>query len=606
MSTPHQLLRSVFGYPAFRGLQEAIVLHLVAGGDALVLMPTGWGKSICYQIPALARDGVGLVVSPLIALMQDQVDGLKELGVAAEFLNSSLAADTALRVERDVAAGTVKLLYVAPERLLTPRFLGLLDQLHVKGRLALFAIDEAHCVSQWGHDFRADYLQLAVLGQRYPGVPRIALTATADTMTRREIRDRLHLREAREFIASFDRPNIRYAIAEREDERAQLHAFLAEHAGEAGIVYCLSRKKVDAIAAWLATSGHRALPYHAGMDADLRRAHQLRFLREDAVIIVATIAFGMGIDKPDVRFVVHLDLPRSLESYYQETGRAGRDGEPSDAWMLYGLSDVVQQRRMIDMGDADEQFKRVARGKLDALLGLCETPNCRRGRLLAYFGEARDEGYRCGNCDNCLSPPETWDATEAVRMALSAIFRTGQRYGAAYLIDVLRGNANATVVQRGHERLSVFGIGRAVAAMQWRSLFRQLVALGWVEVDTEGFGTLRLTDAAKPVLRGEVPALLRRTAATGVARARRDRRPAADSGELGAAAQQLFDRLKAWRRETAAADNVPAYVILHDRVLREIALTLPTSPAALANISGIGENKLRRFGDALLSLVNEG
>jgi len=606
MSTPHQLLRSVFGYPAFRGLQEAIVLHLVAGGDALVLMPTGWGKSICYQIPALARDGVGLVVSPLIALMQDQVDGLKELGVAAEFLNSSLAADTALRVERDVAAGTVKLLYVAPERLLTPRFLGLLDQLHVKGRLALFAIDEAHCVSQWGHDFRADYLQLAVLGQRYPGVPRIALTATADTMTRREIRDRLHLREAREFIASFDRPNIRYAIAEREDERAQLHAFLAEHAGEAGIVYCLSRKKVDAIAAWLATSGHRALPYHAGMDADLRRAHQLRFLREDAVIIVATIAFGMGIDKPDVRFVVHLDLPRSLESYYQETGRAGRDGEPADAWMLYGLSDVVQQRRMIDMGDADEQFKRVARGKLDALLGLCETPNCRRGRLLAYFGEARDEGYRCGNCDNCLSPPETWDATEAVRMALSAIFRTGQRYGAAYLIDVLRGNANATVVQRGHERLSVFGIGRAVADMQWRSLFRQLVALGWVEVDTEGFGTLRLTDAAKPVLRGEVPALLRRTAATGVARARRDRRPAADSGELGAAAQQLFDRLKAWRRETAAADNVPAYVILHDRVLREIALKLPTSPAALANISGIGENKLRRFGDALLSLVNEG
>jgi len=606
MSTPHQLLRSVFGYPAFRGLQEAIVLHLVAGGDALVLMPTGWGKSICYQIPALARDGVGLVVSPLIALMQDQVDGLKELGVAAEFLNSSLAADTALRVERDVAAGTVKLLYVAPERLLTPRFLGLLDQLHVKGRLALFAIDEAHCVSQWGHDFRADYLQLAVLGQRYPGVPRIALTATADTMTRREIRDRLHLREAREFIASFDRPNIRYAIAEREDERAQLHAFLAEHAGEAGIVYCLSRKKVDAIAAWLATSGHRALPYHAGMDADLRRAHQLRFLREDAVIIVATIAFGMGIDKPDVRFVVHLDLPRSLESYYQETGRAGRDGEPADAWMLYGLSDVVHQRRMIDMGDADEQFKRVARGKLDALLGLCETPNCRRGRLLAYFGEARDEGYRCGNCDNCLSPPETWDATEAVRMALSAIFRTGQRYGATYLIDVLRGNANATVVQRGHERLSVFGIGRAVADMQWRSLFRQLVALGWVEVDTEGFGTLRLTAAAKPVLRGEVPALLRRTAATGGARARRDRRPADDSGELGAAAQQLFDRLKAWRRDTAAADNVPAYVILHDRVLREIALKLPTSPAALANISGIGENKLRRFGDALLSLVNEG
>ena len=606
MSTPHQLLRSVFGYPEFRGLQEAIVLHVVAGGDAVVLMPTGGGKSICYQIPALARSGVGIVVSPLIALMQDQVDALKELGVAAEFLNSSLSADAAIRVERDLMAGAVKLLYVAPERLMTPRFLALLDSLHADGRLALIAIDEAHCVSQWGHDFRAEYLQLSVLAGRYPQVPRIALTATADTMTRREIRERLRLQQAREFVASFDRPNIRYTIVERNDERTQLQAFLAEHAGEAGIVYCLSRRKVDAVAAWLAKSGFHALPYHAGMDADARRRHQLRFLREDAVIIVATIAFGMGIDKPDVRFVVHLDLPKSMESYYQETGRAGRDDEPADAWMLYGLSDVVQQRRMIDMGDADEPFKRVARGKLDALLGLCETPNCRRGRLLAYFGEARGEDYRCGNCDNCLSPPQTWDASEPVRMALSAIYRTQQRFGAAYLIDVLRGNANATVVQRGHQHLSVFGIGRAVTDNQWRSVFRQVVALGWVEVDTEGYGTLRLTDAARPVLRGEVPALLRRTADSAGKRMKRERKPVTDGGELDPAAQVLFERLKVWRRETAAADNVPAYVILHDRVLRDIALQRPASIEALGTISGIGENKLSRFGQPLLALVNDG
>ena len=606
MSTPHQLLRSVFGYPEFRGLQEAIVLHVVAGGDAVVLMPTGGGKSICYQIPALARNGVGIVVSPLIALMQDQVDALKELGVAAEFLNSSLSADAAIRVERDLMAGAVKLLYVAPERLMTPRFLALLDSLHAEGRLALFAIDEAHCVSQWGHDFRAEYLQLSVLAGRYPHVPRIALTATADTMTRREIRERLRLQQAREFVASFDRPNIRYTIVERNDERTQLQAFLAEHAGEAGIVYCLSRKKVDAVAAWLAKSGFHALPYHAGMDADARRRHQLRFVREDAVIIVATIAFGMGIDKPDVRFVVHLDLPKSMESYYQETGRAGRDDEPADAWMLYGLSDVVQQRRMIDMGDADESFKRVARGKLDALLGLCETPNCRRGRLLAYFGEARGEDYRCGNCDNCLSPPQTWDASEPVRMALSAIYRTQQRFGAAYLIDVLRGSANAAIVQRGHQHLSVFGIGRAVTDNQWRSVFRQVVALGWVEVDTEGYGTLRLTDAARPVLRGEVPALLRRTADSAAKRMKRERKPVTDGGELDPAAQVLFERLKVWRRETAAADNVPAYVILHDRVLRDIALRRPASIEALGTISGIGENKLRRFGQPLLALVNDG
>ena len=604
MPSPHQILQSVFGYSTFNGPQEAIIAHVVAGGDAIVLMPTGGGKSICYQIPALVRPGVGVVVSPLIALMQDQVDALKELGVAAAFLNSSLTAAEAGQVERAALAGNLKLLYVAPERLLTARFLDLLDALAGKGELGLFAIDEAHCVSQWGHDFRVEYLQLSVLAERFPDVPRVALTATADTMTRQEIRDRLHLNGAGEFVASFDRPNIRYTIAEREDEHRQLRAFLAERKNEAGIVYCLSRKKVDATAAWLAKSGHRALPYHAGMDSADRRANQLRFLREEGVIMVATIAFGMGIDKPDVRFVVHLDLPKSIESYYQETGRAGRDGEHSDAWMLYGLSDVVQQRRMIDTGEAEEQYKRVSRGKLDALLGLCETPTCRRARLLNYFGEPQAADYRCGNCDNCLSPPETWDASEPVRMALSAIYRSGQRYGAAYLIEILRGNANATVKERGHEGLSVFGIGRALSEVQWRSLFRQLVALGWVEVDTEGYGTLRLTDDARPVLRGEIPAFLRRTADT--AGAKRERKPRAEIEGLAGTALALFERLKAWRRETAAADNVPAYVILHDRVLREIAVERPASIAALGRIAGIGENKLRRFGERLLALVNNG
>ena len=604
MPSPQQILQSVFGYSTFNGPQEAIIAHVVAGGDAIVLMPTGGGKSICYQIPALVRPGVGVVVSPLIALMQDQVDALKELGVAAAFLNSSLTAAEAGQVERAALAGNLKLLYVAPERLLTARFLDLLDALAGKGELGLFAIDEAHCVSQWGHDFRVEYLQLSVLAERFPDVPRVALTATADTMTRQEIRDRLHLNGAGEFVASFDRPNIRYTIAEREDEHRQLRAFLAERKNEAGIVYCLSRKKVDATAAWLAKSGHRALPYHAGMDSADRRANQLRFLREEGVIMVATIAFGMGIDKPDVRFVVHLDLPKSIESYYQETGRAGRDGEHSDAWMLYGLSDVVQQRRMIDTGEAEEQYKRVSRGKLDALLGLCETPTCRRARLLNYFGEPQAADYRCGNCDNCLSPPETWDASEPVRMALSAIYRSGQRYGAAYLIEILRGNANATVKERGHEGLSVFGIGRALSEVQWRSLFRQLVALGWVEVDTEGYGTLRLTDDARPVLRGEIPAFLRRTADT--AGAKRERKPRAEIEGLAGTALALFERLKAWRRETAAADNVPAYVILHDRVLREIAVERPASIAALGRIAGIGENKLRRFGERLLALVNNG
>ena len=601
MPTAPQILRSVFGYSTFIGPQEAIVQRLIDGGDAIVLMPTGGGKSLCYQIPALVRDGVGIVVSPLIALMQDQVDALKELGVAAEFLNSSLSSPQAAAVETAVLGDKIKLLYVAPERLLMPRFLALLEELSARGKLALFAIDEAHCVSQWGHDFRADYLQLSVLAERFPAVPRVALTATADAMTRQEIRDRLQLHDAREFVASFDRPNIRYTIAEREDEHRQLRAFLADHAGEAGIVYCLSRKKVDATALWLKTAGFRALAYHAGMDADARRANQSAFLREEAVIIVATIAFGMGIDKPDVRFVAHLDLPKSIESYNQETGRAGRDGDPADAWMLYGLTDVVQQRRMIDTSEAEEAYKRVSRGKLDTLLGLCETANCRRARLLNYFGEPQPRDYRCGNCDNCIAPPETWDASEPVRMALSAVYRSGQRYGAAYLIDVLRGSGNAQVKERGHDALSVFGIGGALSDIQWRSLFRQLIALGWVEVDSEGYGTLRLTDAARPVLRGETPALLRRTAEGGAVR-RKKRLPAELEG-LGAVALALFERLKAWRRETATSDGVPAYVILHDRVLREIASSRPDSLASLGQVAGIGENKLRRFGPALLEMV---
>ena len=602
MQSPQHILESVFGYSTFIGPQEAIVRRLTDGGDAIVLMPTGGGKSLCYQIPALVREGVGIIVSPLIALMQDQVDALKELGVAAAFLNSSLTSAEAATVERDTEKGRIKLLYVAPERLLMPRFLALLDSLADAQKLALFAIDEAHCVSQWGHDFRADYLQLSVLAERYPQVPRAALTATADAMTRQEIRERLRLYDATEYVASFDRPNIRYSIAEREDEHRQLQAFLAEREGESGIVYCLSRKKVDATAAWLVKEGFRALPYHAGMDSDDRRRNQSTFLRdEEAVIIVATIAFGMGIDKPDVRFVAHLDLPKSMESYYQETGRAGRDGEPSDAWMLYGLTDVVQQRRLIDTSEADEPYKRVSRGKLDALLGLCETPNCRRARLLNYFGEIQPAGFRCGNCDNCLAPPETWDASEPVRMALSAVYRTGQRYGAGYLLDVLRGNASTAVKERGHDTLSVFGIGQALSDGEWRSVFRQLIALGWVDVDSDGYGTLRLNDAARPVLRGDVRALLRRMVETGALKRRK--KPAAAIEGLDDESAALFERLKAWRRETAAADGVPAYVILHDRVLREIASTRPGSLSALQGISGIGDNKLKRFGKDLLEIV---
>ena len=604
--TALEILKTTFGYASFRGPQADIIDHVSGGQDALVLMPTGGGKSLCYQIPALLRPGLAIVVSPLIALMQDQVDALREQGVSSAFLNSSLSMSEANRVERQFLSGEIKLLYVAPERLLMDRFLQQLDQLRDRNQLALFAIDEAHCVSQWGHDFRSDYLQLAVLADRFPGVPRIALTATADALTRTEIRLRLKLNDAHEFVSSFDRPNIRYTITARNDEREQLHAFLKEHEGEAGIVYCLSRKKVDATTDWLNEKGINALAYHAGMDADARRIHQSRFLREDSLVMVATIAFGMGIDKPDVRFVVHLDLPKSVESYYQETGRAGRDGEDSEALMVYGLSDVVQQRRFIEESDANDDFKRAGRTKLEALLGLCETTACRRGRLLAYFGENKPEGFACGNCDTCLNPPKTWDATEPVRMALSAIYRTGQRFGATYLIEVLRGANTLQMRERGHDTSPVHGIGKAYDEPAWRNVFRQIVTHGWAEIDVTAYGALHLTAAARPVLRGAVPAMLRELVdakAARVATKRTSRKKAV--ADLPPTDEALYEALKVWRLETARVENVPAFVILHDSVLVQIASRKPKDRGALADINGIGENKLRKFGDAILALVAE-
>ena len=591
-----ETLARVFGHDAFRGPQEAIVTHVSGGGDALVLMPTGGGKSLCYQIPALLRDGCALVVSPLIALMADQVAALTQLGVRAAFLNSTLDAREAARIERVFAAGELDLLYVAPERLLTSRCLDLVDRASV----ALFAIDEAHCVSQWGHDFRPEYLGLSVLHERWPAIPRIALTATADPLTRQEIVERLALHDARVFVSSFDRPNIRYTIVDKDDGRAQLLAFVREwHAAEAGIVYCLSRRKVDETAAWLITKGVDAIPYHAGMETSERTANQMRFQRDDGVVVVATIAFGMGIDKPDVRFVAHLDLPKSIEGYYQETGRAGRDGLPADAWMAYGLADVVQQRRLIEQSEANDAFKRVSSAKLDALLGLAETAGCRRVRLLDYFGEA---SAPCGNCDNCLAPPETWDATDAARKALSAIFRTGQRFGASHVIDVLRGKGGDKVGRWEHDRLSVFGIGADLDDATWRSVFRQLVAQGLVRVDHEAHGALKLAEASRAVLRGDATVSMRRT----VARAPKAQKLRGEAASLDTGARTLFDALKAWRLEQAKVQGVPAYVILHDRTLAAIAQARPASLAELAHIGGIGEAKLDRYGAAIVALAGEG
>ena len=595
--TPHEVLERVFGFDAFRGEQESIIDHVAGGGDALVVMPTGGGKSLCYQVPALLRDGVAVVVSPLIALMQDQVDALLQAGVRAAYLNSTLTYAEVRTIETDARAGSLDLLYVAPERLMGERTLTLLDTI----RIALFAIDEAHCVSQWGHDFRPEYLQLSVLHERHPDVPRIALTATADAPTRREIAERLGLGEARVFVSGFDRPNIRYAIVPKRNARDQLLRFLdAGHRGHAGIVYCLSRRKVEETARWLRERGYDALPYHAGMSADERKLHQDAFVREDAVVIVATIAFGMGIDKPDVRFVAHLDLPKSIESYYQETGRAGRDGAPSDAWMAYGLSDVVALRQMVEGSGAEEQRKRIEVRKLDALLGLCELTTCRRRALLAYFGEERADP--CGNCDNCIAPPEAWDATEAAQKALSCVYRTGQRFGAGYVIDVLRGSDGERIRRFGHHRLSTFGIGADIDATTWRSVFRQLVARGLMRVDIEGFGALKLTEKSRSVLRGACEVRLRRDAPA-PKRRRRERPTQAARTALGSEHQALFDALRARRRELAREQGVPPYVIFHDVTLEAMAEQQPRTLEAFAALPGVGEKKLERYGTMFIEVI---
>jgi ATP-dependent DNA helicase RecQ len=598
------VLNSVFGLPAFRGAQQEIVTHVTDGGNCLVLMPTGGGKSLCYQLPALLREGCGIVVSPLIALMRDQVAGLLEAGVRAAVLNSTLSPGEASAVEAELVAGELDLLYIAPERLLTPRCLALLG----RAKIALFAIDEAHCVSQWGHDFRPEYIGLSVISERFPDVPRIALTATADELTRKEIVDRLGLAGAPRFVASFDRPNIRYEIVDKQNAPAQLRSFITErHRDDAGIVYCLSRAKVEDTAAALRGAGIAALPYHAGLDGATRARHQDRFINEDGVVIVATIAFGMGIDKPDVRFVAHLDLPKSIEAYYQETGRAGRDGKPSTAWMAFGLSDIVQQRRMIEESSGSDAFKRVSIGKLDALVGLAETANCRRTRLLGYFGETLSPA-KCGNCDNCLSPPLLRDGKIIAQKLLSCAYRTGQRFGAMHLIDVLVGRETERVKQFGHDKLSVFGVGRELNEKQWRAALRQLVAMGHVRPDSEAFGALKLTETARGVLKGETEVWLREQIPGTRIRASRTKSrrgdlapPPAGEGKTGNPA--LVGALRAWRSEVARTRGVPAYVVLHDSTIDGIAAARPTTPEQLRGIPGIGDKKLEHYGDELIALV---
>ncbi len=614
-TAPLAILQQVFGYSAFRGAQGQIVDHVTASGDALVLMPTGGGKSLCYQIPAIARhragQGVSVVVSPLIALMHDQVGALEEAGVHAAFLNSTLSGEQAAHVEREMMSGRLVMLYAAPERITNPRFLAQLDSLYERGLLSLFAIDEAHCVSQWGHDFRSEYLSLSLLHERYPEVPRIALTATADDLTRADIIERLKLEDAQIFISSFDRPNIRYAIVEKDKPREQLLRFIRdEHEDDAGIVYCQSRKKVEETAQWLEAEGLKALPYHAGLDVAVRQRHQDRFLREDSVVMVATIAFGMGIDKPDVRFVAHLDLPKNIESYYQETGRAGRDGAPAEAWMAYGLADVVNQRRMIDESPAGEEFKKGQRGKLDALLALAEATDCRRVRLLSYFGEASNA---CGNCDNCLNPPATWDGTDASRKLLSCIYRFhqngGQRFGAGHLIDVLRGKVTEKVTQYGHQTLSTWAIGAELPEAQWRAVLRQLIALGHVVTEGE-YMTLALADSARAVLKGEVHLRLR--VPTVAPKKGKQSRVAAKPGssgrsaapiELDDEAQLRFEQLKAWRAEVAKEHGLPAYVIFQNVTLAEMAKQQPQTLDELSGISGVGAKKLEAYGGDILRVL---
>lgn len=595
---PEQVLHEVFGYESFRPLQGDIIREVSEGRDALVLMPTGGGKSLCYQVPALVRSGTAIVISPLIALMQDQVAALKELGVRAAFLNSTMDFEQARATEYALMTGELDLLYCAPERLIQPRTIELLHD----ASISLFAIDEAHCVSQWGHDFRSDYLQLSMLAEQFPGVPRIALTATADERTRKEIAERLSLTEARHFVSGFDRPNIQYRIAPKINANKQLLDFIkAEHEGDCGIVYCLSRNKVDATAKTLAQRGYTALPYHAGLSSEQRAHHQERFLREDGVIIVATIAFGMGIDKPDVRFVAHLDLPKSLEAYYQETGRAGRDGKPSTAWMIYGLQDVIKLRQMLESSQGNDHFKRVERQKLDAMLGLCEVTSCRRQVLLRYFGDELEQP--CGNCDTCLNPPDTWDGTVAVQKALSCVFRTGQRFGVTYLIDVLRGSEHERILQSGHHQVSTYGIGTELSANEWKSVYRQLVANGYLRADPEGYGALQLTEQCRPLLKGRQTIELRKDPEIKKITGR------ANGGRSGSpVSEQITDKagweaLRACRKELADKQGVPPYVIFHDTTLFGMLERKPRTLDELAEVSGVGAAKLEKYGEIFLQTI---
>lgn len=593
ITSAQNILQTVFGYPSFRSPQDDIIQTVVEGGDALVLMPTGGGKSLCYQIPALLRPGCGIVVSPLIALMKDQVDALRQVGVRASYLNSSLDAATSNQVEQALLAGELDLLYVAPERLNQQRMLSLLQ----RSSIALFAIDEAHCVSQWGHDFRADYLQLSILHECFPDVPRIALTATADERTRAEIIHRLDLGEARQFIAGFDRPNIRYRIALKHNAKQQLLRFLKdEHPNDAGIIYCLSRKKTEETASWLQQQGFKALPYHAGLNAATRADHQSRFLREESVIVVATIAFGMGIDKPDVRFVAHLDLPKTIESYYQETGRGGRDGEPTDAWMIYGLQDVIKLRQMMSGSEGSEEHKRAEQHRLNAMLGLCEITSCRRQVLLNYFGDALPEP--CGNCDNCLEPVDTWDGTESARMALSAVYRTDQRFGVKHVVDVLLGTETDKISQYGHDQLPTYGIGKTLDSNQWSSVFRQLVARGYLCVDMERFGALRLEEKCRPLLRGDEHIELRRDIKRKEAR-RLSKTYLSEDVDVA-----LWEALRECRRQLAGDQGIPPYIIFHDSTLQEMCATVPQTMEQFSRLSGVGERKRDKYGPAFLQAIN--
>ena len=594
-----EILNSLYGYDSFRGHQADIIEHVTEGNNALVLMPTGGGKSLCYQIPSLLRDGVGIIISPLIALMQDQVGAMQQLGVKAAFLNSSLSRSEQNEIEQQLMAGQLDLLYIAPERLIQPYVLDMLGRC----RLALFAIDEAHCVSQWGHDFRSDYLSLSILAERFSAIPRIALTATADIRTRKEIIERLSLEGAKAYISGFDRPNIRYAIANKTTPKKQLLAFLQHRKSEAGIVYCLSRKKVEDTAEWLSQQGYNALPYHAGLPSQLRQTHQSRFLREDGVIIVATIAFGMGIDKPDVRFVAHLDLPKSIEAYYQETGRAGRDGQPADAWMVYGLQDVVRLQQMAQGSDGSEQFKRAERHKLDAMLGLCEVTSCRRKVLLRYFAD--DAPNQCGNCDNCQMPPETWDATEAAQKVLSCVYRTGQRFGLVHVMDVLQGKENEKVLQHGHQQLSTFGIGSDTHEAQWRSVIRQLVVRGFLRVDLEGYSALQLTDLCRPVLKGEQELHLRKeeVKAPSLKGSKAGGKKSAGKVQIAPEDQELWEELRECRKYLSEEHNVPPYVIFHDATLKEMLDVMPMSGSELLTLTGVGDSKLEKYGPDFIEII---